>query len=369
MMRRAERLRNKRAVAVFVLYALTLFAFPAGGTACAKPEFNNLMDVTDSSGLAVLAGLLGTGVGAGARLGYSWELINTNVGAHVNSVAVVYQDRLWLYGGRDAFGLVRPSGQVSGDGVTFETPTVAPVIFDETVFGQPAALVYNGEIYLAVHTIENNGDSRLRISSSTDGLNFTPRFNYLYPAPNTIGEPALVVYHGRLFAYDFGQAFYSDDGSAWTNAGSTGVDAPGGPETNHGAAVIADWIVREYENWLLISSDGINFSVAITGVEGSKFKEHLVFDGRLFSVIEWQRRSIVFETRDLLTRTTISPLNTVCCQWSPLYAGEDYAAIVFRDRMRFYGGRSIDSLEVYGAWFSLGGGSGRDGATHTDFSK
>ncbi|MCR9142206.1 MAG: hypothetical protein NXI24_08135 [bacterium] len=360
---RSDGHRLARRLAVFACSCLIFVS-------CAHPKYGNLFDTTASSGIAILAALLGDGAGTGARIGYSWErTLNPELGFDFNAAAVVYQDVLWILGGANLRGNPSRESHFSSDGVSFSKLPSGTVPHFAEVYGQPAALAFNGAIYYATHTIEANGDSRLRIYSTTDAQNFTQRHVYLDATANTVGEPSLAVYNGRLFVYDFGQVFYSDDGVAWTNGGSTGIPEDAGVTAN-GTAVFNGRLVREYRNRLYVSDDGISFALAIAGDSRSIFYDHLVFDGRLFSIIESPSGAVgMFETSDLISRTTISPLNTICCRIGPYTRGRDYAPIVFRDRMRFYKGRESDTLAGSDIYFSLGGGVGRDGGTHTDFSK
>lgn len=336
---------------------------------CAHPKYGNIFDTTGSDGLAVLVALLSGGLGTQPRLGYSWELIFlSDVPLTHNAVAVVYQGRVWLLGGTDRSGFRNTISYFSDDGRTFfSTPGFVPN--DNTVYGQPAAVSFNGAIYYAVHTIENNGNSSLRVYSSPNGATYTQRYLYSHGSSDTVGEPALTVFNGRLFAYDFGLTFYSDDGTAWTNGGATGITEDA-METSNSTAVFAGQVVREYRGGIFTSTDGIAFMSLLAPDSQTSFQDHLVFDDRLFSVLEIPGTSTMFESRDLRTRSTASPLNTICCKIAPFDAYHDYASVVFRNRMRFYGGRSVDSPDLFGsAWFSLGGGVGIDGGTHSDVSK
>lgn len=336
---------------------------------CAYPTTGHLFDTTESEGQFVLIGILNGGFGTSARIGFSWEYFaSPGIGARYDATAVVFQGRVWLLGGQDAAGTRYTEAFASEDGITF-TSRGGAVPNDNTMPDRPAAVVFNGILYYAVRVILPNGDSYLRIYESPDGLSYTQRYAYLSALSDSRGTPALAVFNGRLYAHDFRRQFYSDDGITWTDGGTIAGSADQAGVSSD-TAVFNGVLVREIGTEFLVSPNAIDYSYRSPGGDGYVFQNHLVFDGRLFSVLTTGATSVMFETRDLQTRATASLLNSFCCRTSPFAFRQGYASVVFRNRMRFYGGRDLTGLGVYGdAWFSLGGGVGQDGETHTDFSR
>ena len=177
----------------------------------------------------------------------SWDLVTDSPGFKSRSAytSVVFKDKMYLIGGTD-ISTSLASVLSSTDGLSWKTKT-ATAQFGPRSFH--TSLVFNNKIWVIGGSDDGGGSTQLNdVWFSEDGKNWTQATEYAAFAPRNLHSA--VVYDNKIWVYGghgnfgsrLGDLWYSEDGVDWYEAGfEEGLGSDPVPE----AVVSSSMVVRD----------------------------------------------------------------------------------------------------------------------------
>ena len=305
----------------------------------------------------------------------SWQKVETNVpwSPRDSHALVVYQDKMWLFGGLNGEGFVISPGVVGyneaphfSDIWSSEDGRNWTLLKDKAAWGKRRsiqAVVFQDKIWMIPGWGPRTGLKR-EIWSSEDGVNWQLEVSSA-PWPAREGHQ-LVVFKNRLWLlggvdYDKRETkndvWYSEDGINWFEATSS---APWSSRWDHGAAVFKDklwliggmdlkdnvfgdvWVSENGKDWLLLENNP-PFSKR-QGHELVVFQDRIWIVGRFNSSQEGGKNDVWFSDNGI---------NWQKAKKDPPWSGrEDHTAVVFQDKIWVLGGMTTDWVWKNDVWYS-----------------
>jgi len=275
-----------------------------------------------------------------------------NWGARDHFDGLVYDDRMWIMGGRV---VLKNDVWYSTDGVNWTQATAAA---DWSPRYNPSCVVYDNKMWVMGGW---DGACKNDVWYSTDGVDWT-QATAAAPWPARIGAGTALVYDNKIWIMggcddvtNFNDVWYSTDGVNWTQATAA---AAWPPRQDHRTIAYDGkmWIAgggvseggTEY-NDVWYSTDGVNWTQATAAADWSPREDFgfIAYDDRMWVIGGNFGGTEVWYSADGASWTQA----TAAAAWG---ARQDFAAAVYDNKMWLFGGKS--ATQKNDVWYSTGYG-------------